>query len=43
MKKVILDYDEVTGSLYDKNGVFIASYIGLPGDEIIKLKEKNLI
>ena len=29
MKKIILNYDEVSGNIYDGNGMFIFSYIGL--------------
>ncbi len=40
MKKVLLNYDEVSGNLTDGNGVFLFSYFGLiPVEESSEQKE----
>lgn len=42
MKKVILDYDEASGNLYDKNGMFVFSFLGLVHEDIPTPSTDNL-
>lgn len=39
MIKVILNYDPVSGTLYDKNNQSIASYTGLQAEEMLSVEE----
>jgi len=36
MKKVIINYDEATGSVHDTNGTFIFTYPGLIAEDAAK-------
>lgn len=41
MKKVVLNYDEVTGNLTDRNGTIISCWVGLQYEELPQTVEPD--
>lgn len=42
MKKIVLEYDEVSGNIYDPTGMFVFNFMGLNYEEHTQPSEDNL-